>query len=252
MQYWGMTDRGKVRSQNQDSFFAGVITNPKGEEALLCLICDGMGGANAGDVASALARDSFTAYVTEHFRLRKDPGPVLRAGTEEANRVVMEKASECEELYGMGTTLVAMLVTGEKVLIANVGDSRCYLIRGEEIRQITKDHSLVQDMIEKGELTREQARRHPRKNVITRAIGTEDRAECDLFPLTLQEGDRLLLCSDGLSNVLDPREMLFEVLYGETEDTAAQRMMEIALERNAPDNVTVVLLSNAGKEESNG
>ena len=147
---------------------------------------------------------------------------------------------------------MSCIICGTKAYAVNVGDSRLYLMDEKGITQITKDHSLVQDMIEKGELTREQARRHPRKNVITRAIGTEDRAECDLFPLTLQEGDRLLLCSDGLSNVLDPREMLFEVLYGETEDTAAQRMMEIALERNAPDNVTVVLLSNAGKEESNG
>ena len=252
MRYWGLTDRGKVRSQNQDSFFAGVITNPKGEEALLCLICDGMGGAKAGDLASRLARDSFIAYVTEHFRLRKSAEPVLRAGTEEANRVVMEQAAEGPDYQGMGTTLVAMLVMGDKVLVANVGDSRCYLIREEEIRQVTKDHSLVEDMIDKGELSREQARRHPRKNLITRAIGTEDRAECDLFPLTLAEGDRLLLCSDGLSNMLDPREMLFEVLYGEDEDTAAQRMIDIALERNAPDNVTVVLLSNAGEEESHG
>ncbi len=252
MRYWGLTDRGKVRSQNQDSFFAGVITNPKGEEALLCMICDGMGGAKAGDLASLIARDRFVDYTAEHFRLRRDPEPVLRAATEEANRAVIEKAAESPDYEGMGTTLVALLVLGERAYAVNVGDSRCYLIREEEIRQITKDHSLVEDMIDKGELTREQARRHPRKNVITRAIGTEDRADCDIFPLTLEKGDRLLLCSDGLSNMLNPREMLFEVLYGEDEDTAAQRMVDIALERNAPDNVTVILLSDSEKEGSNG
>ena len=252
MRYWGLTDRGKVRSQNQDSFFAGVLTNPKGEEALLCMICDGMGGAKAGDLASLIARDRFVDYTAEHFRLRRDPESVLRAATEEANRAVIEKAAESPDYEGMGTTLVALLVLGERAYAVNVGDSRCYLIREEEIRQITKDHSLVEDMIDKGELTREQARRHPRQHVITRAIGTEDRADCDIFPLTLEKGDRLLLCSDGLSNMLNPREMLFEVLYGEDEDTAAQRMVDIALERNAPDNVTVILLSDSEKEGSNG
>ena len=127
--------------------------------------------------------------------------------------------------------------------MANVGDSRCYIIENGGIRQITRDHSLVEDMVDKGELTREQAWKHPRKNLITRAVGTESSVDCDIFSTVLGEGSYMLLCSDGLSNIVNSQEMLFEVLYGGSIDTAAQRMMDIALGRNASDNVTVVLLA---------
>ena len=209
----------------------------------LCVVCDGMGGARAGDLASVTARDAFTEKIKSDFDPNMDISCIMKAAAEWANEMVMKKAAESIEYRGMGTTLVAALVYGEKAVVANVGDSRCYIIKNSEIKQITKDHSLVEDMIDKGELSREQAWRHPRKNLITRAIGTEEKVECDIFKFEFDIGDYMLLCSDGLSNIVNSQEMLFEVLYGGSSDTAAQRMMDIALGRNASDNVTVVLFT---------
>lgn len=244
MEYWALTDKGMVRSVNQDTFFAGEIKNDAGETAFLCAVCDGMGGARAGDLASITARETFVEAVKFGFRLKSDDIPALmRAAAEKANEAVLEKAKENEDFHGMGTTLVAAMISDNKAVVANVGDSRCYIIKDGAIRQITKDHSLVEDMIDKGELSREQAWKHPRKNLITRAVGTDNRLECDIFEPDFAHGDYMLLCSDGLSNIVNSQEMLFEVLYGESRETAAQRMMDIALSRNASDNVTIVLLS---------
>lgn len=244
MKCWGMTDKGAVRTMNQDAFFAGSVGKLNGEEVMLCLVCDGMGGANAGELASATAREEFIAAIKNDIDAENGNFRIIMAdAADKANRAIMEMAQSREECRGMGTTLVAALLCGEKTTVVNVGDSRCYIIKNNEIKQITKDHSLVEDMIDKGELSREQAWRHPRKNLITRAVGTEQHVHCDTFDVELGVGDYLLLCSDGLSNIVNSQEMLFEVLYGDSNETAAERMMEIALRRNASDNVTVVLLA---------
>ena len=143
----------------------------------------------------------------------------------------------------MGTTLVAAVTDGSHVTVANVGDSRCYLIRDGGIQQLTKDHSVVEDMVDRGEIERADAWKHPRRNYITRALGAEEQVECDLFFRDLEPGDVLLLCSDGLSGVVNPQELLFEVVYGGELETAAERMVNIALERGAPDNVTALILT---------
>ena len=142
----------------------------------------------------------------------------------------------------MGTTLVAVLVHGKKATIVNVGDSRAYGIDKDGICQITKDHSLVQMMVERGDLSPEMARSYPGKNFITRAVGTETVAECDLFHHKLERGDCLLLCSDGLSNMMDDQEILFEVVHGGDKAQCCQRLLDIAQNRGAPDNVTSVLI----------
>lgn len=244
MKYWGLTDKGTVRTMNQDSLFAGPVGTLDGKEAVLCLVCDGMGGAKAGDLASATAREKFVESIKNDVAAGNGNFRVIMAdAADRANRAILELAKGNPDYRGMGTTLVAALLCGDKTTVVNVGDSRCYIIKNNEIKQITKDHSLVEDMIDKGELSREQAWKHPRKNLITRAVGTELHVQCDTFEVELDEGDYLLLCSDGLSNIVNAQEMLFEVLYGDSNDTAAERMMNIALGRNASDNVTVVLLS---------
>ena len=241
MQAWGLTDPGCVRVQNQDAY--GVHTFE--EDSLLCTVCDGMGGAKSGNVASSLALQIFMQEVT---RLRKpgmsqeQAGQMFREAVRLANFTVYDQSRQFEDFEGMGTTLVAAYVDHQMAVIANVGDSRCYLLNREGVRCLTTDHSLVQLMVQRGELSREQAKNYPGKNLITRAIGTEPGVECDLFYQPVQKGDYLLLCTDGLSNLLDDQEILFEVVHGVNKQLCCQRLLGICQERGAPDNVTSVLI----------
>ena len=241
MQAWGLTDPGCVRVQNQDAY--GVHTFE--EDSLLCTVCDGMGGAKSGNVASSLALQIFMQEVT---RLRKpgmsqeQAGQMFREAVRLANFTVYDQSRQFEDFEGMGTTLVAAYVDHQMAVIANVGDSRCYLLNREGVRCLTTDHSLVQLMVQRGELSREQAKNYPGKNLITRAIGTEPGGECDLFYQPVQKGDYLLLCTDGLSNLLDDQEILFEVVHGVNKQLCCQRLLGICQERGAPDNVTSVLI----------
>lgn len=241
MQAWGLTDPGCVRVQNQDAY--GVHTFE--EDSLLCTVCDGMGGAKSGNVASSLALQIFMQEVT---RLRKpgmsqeQAGQMFREAVRLANFTVYDQSRQFEDFEGMGTTLVAAYVDHQMAVIANVGDSRCYLLNREGVRCLTTDHSLVQLMVQRGELSREQAKNYPGKNLITRTIGTEPGVECDLFYQPVQKGDYLLLCTDGLSNLLDDQEILFEVVHGVNKQLCCQRLLGICQERGAPDNVTSVLI----------
>ena len=167
---------------------------------------------------------------------------MLRGAVKLANFTVFDQAQQIEEFSGMGTTLVAAMVQGREVTVVNVGDSRAYCVGRGGIRRITRDHSLVQMMVDRGELTPERARTYPGKNYITRAIGTEPVAECDVFRLDVERGDCLLLCSDGLTNMMDDQEILFEVVHGINKQYCCQRLLDIAKNRGAPDNVTSVLV----------
>lgn len=240
MQAWGLTDPGCVRAQNQDAFQIKHYS----AESLLCVVCDGMGGAKSGNIASALAVDVFRAEV-DRTRVpgmtQAEMGQMLRNAAILANITVYDQAQQFADFAGMGTTLVAVYADGRNAVVVNVGDSRCYLLNREGVECVTTDHSLVQFMVQSGELTPEQAKSYPGKNFITRAIGTEPSVECDLFPLTLQKGDSLILCSDGLSNLLDDQEILFEVVHGVNKQLCCQRLLGIAKERGAPDNVTSIL-----------
>ena len=235
MQYWGITDRGAVRSQNQDAY----SVHPQPDGRVLAVVCDGMGGARAGNVASEMTVALFTAGFESI-----DGGDDHRLGQAaiRANDQVFHRAITDDDCAGMGTTLVAALVGEKQATLLNVGDSRAYLINDGGIRQITRDHSVVEDLVSSGKLTREEARNHPRKNLITRALGCEPQLRADLFHIDITQGDHLLLCSDGLSNLLAEQEMLYEVIHGGEADTCCQRLLEIALHRGAPDNVTVVLV----------
>ena len=242
MQCWGLTDPGCVRTQNQDAFQMEQLDR----NTLLCVVCDGMGGAKSGNVASTLATDVFVQEVKRSWTPVMDweaADQMLRRAVKLANFTVYDQAMQFEEFTGMGTTLVAVLIRGREVTVVNVGDSRAYAIGKGGIKQLTTDHSLVQMMVERGELTPELARTYPGKNFITRAIGTEPVVESDLFHHKVERGDCLLLCSDGLSNTMDDQEILFEVVHGFNKQHCCQRLLEIAKNRGGPDNITSVLIS---------
>ena len=241
MQSWGLSDQGCVRQQNQDAY--QIVQLDRNSQ--LCVVCDGMGGAKSGNIASSLAVDVFTQEVRRCWTPSMDQQKIdqmLRSAVKLANFTVFDQSQQFEEFDGMGTTLVATLIRGKKATVVNVGDSRAYLINKDGIRQVTTDHSLVQMMVERGELTPERARTYPGKNFITRAIGTEPMVECDLFHLEVAKGDFLLLCSDGLSNMMDDQEILFEVVHGVNRQFCCQRLLDIAKNRGAPDNVTSILI----------
>lgn len=241
MQYWGLSDPGCTRPQNQDTF----LTEKLDRHTLLCVVCDGMGGAKSGNVASELASDVFVQEVKRSWKASMDQEAIdqlLRSAVKLANFTVFDQALQFEEFAGMGTTLVAAVIRGKDATIVNVGDSRAYCIDPSDIHRLTTDHSLVQMMIQRGEITPERARNYPGKNLITRAIGTEPVVECDIFHHHMERGDCLLLCSDGLSNLLDDQEILFEVVHGVNKDHCCQRLLDIAKNRGAPDNVTSVLV----------
>ena len=237
MQVWGVTDRGAVRQQNQDAYAARVLEDGRA----IALVCDGMGGARAGNVASTMAVELFM----EEFLKPGQEGPVeerIGHAASVANQAVFQRSAADAECAGMGTTMVAVLAGEGEAVILNEGDSRAYHINSEGIVLVTRDHSLVEDLVERGELTREQARTHPHKNLITRALGAEPVLMADCFRQPLSQGDYLLLCSDGLSNVVNEQEMLYEVVHGGAPEQCCQRLLNIALSRGAPDNVTVVLI----------
>ena len=241
MQSWGLTDPGCVRKQNQDAYQIEKLD----KNSLLCIVCDGMGGAKSGNIASTLAMDVFAQEVRRCWKpslCQSDIDQILRGAVKLANFTVYDQAQQFVDFTGMGTTLVAVLIRGKKVTVVNVGDSRVYGINKNGIQQITRDHSLVQMMVERGELKPEQAKSYPGKNFITRAIGTEPIILCDLYHQDAEKGDYFLLCSDGLSNVLDDQEILFEVVHGVNKARCCERLLSIAKKRGAPDNVTSVLI----------
>ena len=247
MKSFGLTDKGMVRKDNQDCF---IIEKCQSRSCLVLALCDGMGGAKAGGIASQLANKAFVSYVyaklTSRISRVVDYRRILREACEEANGVSFEYSRFDEAFNGMGTTIVGGVIKNNgNGYIINVGDSRAYLIsrRIGNIRQITKDHSLVAELMEAGAITPEQARTHPQKNVITRALGSEATITCDFFTFDLQSGDILLLCSDGLSNIVSDLEMLEYAKEFPQPEELCRSLMSKALNRGARDNVTVVAVT---------
>lgn len=236
---WGITDKGAVRVQNQDSYYL----KPLGSDLALAIVCDGMGGARAGNVASALAIETASTYfeTLSNDELLNAAREHLARAAKLANKAVYRKSGQDTECQGMGTTMVAAVAAGGKGYILNIGDSRAYHIGGDGIVKISRDHSVVEDMIYRGELTPEEARLHPQKNLITRCLGVEPEVEPDLYEIELKAGEFLLLCTDGLSNTLTDQELLYEALYGGTGESCCKRMLDVALSKGATDNVTAVL-----------
>ena len=233
LEHHGLTDPGKVRKNNEDSLLVG-----EGRDETLFVVADGIGGFEAGEVASSIAVD-----------VLKDVGPSesLEDAIREANRRILAAARADERFHGMGTTVVAMRFggTGEEPVaqISHVGDSRAYLLRGGELKPVTEDHSLVAELVRSGDLTRDQASEHPQKNLITRALGAEEEVDVDTVVLPVEPGDRLLLCSDGLSDMVPESRMLMLLTSNpENPERAVRALVTAALEAGGADNVTVVVV----------
>lgn len=242
------TDIGRVRVVNEDR--ACVEANHNG--FAFAVVADGMGGHLAGDVASQMT----TQYIEEQMRRRLETGmdlescaDLLRMLIQEANRRVYDVAATSEQYAGMGTTVVAAIATAEQLVIAHIGDSRAYVISGEQILQLTEDHSLVNELLKSGQINEEEAVNHPRRNVLVRALGTDPEVDIDITTHAWQERDILLLCTDGLSGLVSTDTILATMqAEGEWSDKADQ-LVEQALEAGGDDNITVVLLVNETDKE---
>ena len=244
MNCFGLSDKGRYRAENQDCFDQHRMKN-----GVLAGVCDGRGGAAAGRQASTMAVERFVAY-TRSAAAASDGEPTedtLREAADAANRKIYHFAGTSPEYAGMGTTLVAGYFTDETATIINIGDSRAYRIARDGIVQVTKDHSLVQEMVDAGKLTPAQARRHPRRNMITRAVGSEAFVTSDIFTVPVREGDIFLLCSDGLSNAVEDAELhRLALAEAGSFEAICKALVAAALDNGARDNVTAVVI---GKEK---
>ena len=243
MRSFGLTDKGKVRKDNQDSF---IIEKCDAKDCLVVALCDGMGGAKAGDLASQLSSKAFVSRVFETLVSPRffigNQEKLLRESCDDANGVVYEYSRFDPNYNGMGTTLVGGIITKRKAFLVNVGDSRAYYLTKSEIKQISKDHSYVEELVAMGAITREEARTHPKKNIITRALGVDSSVKADYFEQPLHMGDGILLCSDGLSNIVTDAEMLDAFRRYNTPEKVCEYLLNLALDRGARDNVSVVLV----------
>ena len=231
MKVYAITDIGRVRALNEDSYYL-----PR-EGERFCAVADGMGGHNAGEVASAMAVQAFSERMrgVEHIT-----GQALYAAVEQANEDVFRAAQENEGMSGMGTTFSALAEEDDTVYLAHVGDSRIYLVRRGAIMQLTTDHTLVEEMVRKGMLTPREARVHPRRNIITRALGTEESVQIDIVQMGLRPGDAFFLCSDGMTNYVDEREILGAVQSADDWQEKLRRLVGNALENGGQDNITAM------------
>ncbi len=241
MKVYGISDRGAVRSENQDRFLYKLD-----EETgiALLVLCDGMGGAVSGGLAAEIAANAFLTHAGLCLAEKEQPeaSVIVKESAVYANIRVYDRAMTDENCIGMGTTLVGALVRGGEAALVNIGDSRGYLFAGGTLTQVTRDHSLVEELVARHAITPEEARTHPRRNIITRAVGLEYKVRCDVFRPTLGEGDALLLCSDGLSNALEPAELAAALREAPEPEAACKRLIRRALDAGAADNVSALIL----------
>ena len=236
MKTFSMTDAGRRRDINEDYVFDSATA--VGKLPNLFIVADGMGGHNAGDYASKYA----IATIVEEVEKSKDSTvATLEKAIQSANSHIRAKSRENEDMNGMGTTVVAATISEDTMCVANVGDSRLYIVN-DEIKQITVDHSLVEEMVRMGGIGREQARIHQDKNIITRAIGAEDEVKVDFFPVKLKKGDLVLMCSDGLTNMLEDEEIRMILLAQRDIAGKAEALVAAANQNGGKDNITVILI----------
>ena len=240
LETYSATDIGRKRQLNQDYVFSSA--KPLGNMPNLFIVADGMGGHNAGDYASKCTTETVVNEIQNSFE--KNPTIIIKKAIKTANAKIRKEASENENLFGMGTTLVIATIIGKYLQVSNIGDSRLYLLNKDGLRQVTEDHSLVEEMIRLGGLSREDARLHPDKNIITRAIGAKDEVEADFFTEELETGDIVLMCSDGLTNMLEDKEIEAILLNPEKEELIQKgdALIKAANENGGKDNIAVVLV----------
>lgn len=236
MRAYAKTDIGSKRTMNQDYLYCN--TESVGSFQNLFIVADGMGGHRAGDYASKLCVQTMVHSI--ETSAHKTPVSLFEEAVAAANKAVFEEAGKHAEYEGMGTTVVACTVQEDTLYIANIGDSRLYLLR-DGITQITDDHSLVEEMVKQGNITESEARMHPQKNIITRALGINGEVQADFFEIGIQQGDMILLCSDGLSNMIEDEDMEYIVKNSDSLQDAGESLIVRANENGGSDNITVVL-----------
>ena len=248
MKACGITDVGLQRHENQDTF---AVERGAADGQLIAVVCDGMGGANAGNVASRFAAQSFIESAGDALSGTLDETArqnLLTQALKQANETVFSLAGRQPEFRGMGTTLVAALIQGDCATVINVGDSRAYRFDGEAMHQISEDHSYVEEMRRRGKITEADARTHPQKNLITRAVGVEPYVEGDLLEVRLNEKDMLLLCSDGLTGMAEDSRIAEVLANAPTLELAGDALLQLALDGGGRDNITVALFTLGKKQ----
>lgn len=245
MHFYGITDVGKERSKNED-----IILIPKNsDDVQLFVLADGMGGATAGEVASELAVSTCKKHFESNIeRAQNDPyeiREVMRESILAANEKVLEMSINNEKYYGMGTTLIALYVCKNKIYIGHIGDSRVYRIRKNIIRQLTKDHSFVQELVNSGTITKQEAKNHPRKNVLTKVIGYEENIQPDIITKGFLKDDVILMCSDGLTNMVEEKD-IYEIIVKNASDVCnmTKTLVNEANQAGGLDNISVIIISN--------
>ena len=239
---YAKSDKGKVREINQDYYYISESL----DQVQLYILADGMGGYSGGEIASSLAVQTAKNYIENNFKeIEKDKDSIIQllgSSMEYANMIVYEKSKENPELQGMGTTLEICLIYNNKAYIGHIGDSRIYRIRKDFIRKLTQDHSYVQKLVKEGKITKEEAENHPKKNMLMKALGCELRIEPDVTVKGFQEGDIILICSDGLTNMI-PEQEIYNIIKENYED-AAENLIKRANELGGNDNITIILIKN--------
>ncbi len=235
------TDIGMSRIMNQDSYYCSTgVKSP-----YLYIVADGMGGHNGGEIASKTSVDTISTFISsnrEKPQYVKNRLLMIKEAMNKANNVVYNRARDNRELRGMGTTLTMAVVEERKLYIGHIGDSRMYLIRGGELKKLTEDHSLVAELIKNGSISPEEGDKHPQKNVITRALGTELPVEMDLDIINLEDGDTMLLCTDGLTNMLTMEEIMELLSIGEDPQFLSETLVKEANNKGGKDNVTAIVV----------
>ena len=238
----GVTDVGLHRKENQDTFSIAEACGRR-----IAVVCDGMGGERGGKIASAIAVETYLSQLKALLREDMSIEQLRELSSfcvAQANTAVHQYALENPDCKGMGTTLVSVVTDGEIALVSNIGDSRAYLVRDGKLDRVTHDHSVVESLVESGDITAEEARTHPNRNLITRALGPEASAACDTYEMKLKSGDRLLLCTDGLIVTATDAQIEHTICSCDDIDAALTALIALAKQYGAPDNVTAVLLEN--------
>ena len=236
------TDIGKNRNENQDRVYAKLI----GDNISVAVVCDGMGGASSGGVASQVAIDAITKRIEENFRTDMSVNSIrnlLLTSVHYANTLVYEKSREDIDKNGMGTTCVVSLIIDKKIYIVSVGDSRAYLLNKNGIKQVTTDHTYVEMLFRSGQITKEETKTHHMRSVITKAVGVEPDVEVDYFELEEEDNFAVLLCSDGLSNYCT-EEIIYQSVYEKNLDEAVTNLIDYANEQGGRDNISVAVTAN--------
>lgn len=242
MKVCGKTDVGLRRHENQDTFAV-----EQGEKLLIAVVCDGMGGAEGGQIASSLAVEIFMKEIRALLRADMTAGQLRELASfcvAKANTAVYQRALQDPAYQGMGTTLVSAVAGERDAVICNIGDSRAYLIHDGEMTRITHDHSVVQTLVENGDITAEEARTHPNRNLITRALGPDETTLCDAFDVSFAHGDKILLCTDGLVVTATDEEICRIVCADKRAEEKLDDLIALAKAQGAPDNVTAVLIEH--------